>query len=299
MSEEQKIPEEELPDPGYQLAEEKSENQKSNSEEANGDTAKEPIQPSTSSLISKSSEMEVHHHTHPGHQKKKWTDYFWEFLMLFLAVFCGFLAEYQLEHTIEKQKEDDYIQSMIEDLQNDTTKLNKVSRSLTEIKKSIDTILLYYNDIAKSNPILLRNIKAINSYPIFIYSDRTIQQLKYSGGMRLIKNKKAAEGIMDYDAIVRNYENNGAYVQRFWEGLTAQRLNIIDGQSLENDFSGIGEIENEKSYLITNDQIILKKFKNFIYELQIYHGHTINANVKLEEKASRLIEILKKEYHMK
>lgn len=33
---------------------------------------------------------------------KKWTHYFWEFLMLFLAVFCGFLAEYQLEHKIEE-----------------------------------------------------------------------------------------------------------------------------------------------------------------------------------------------------
>lgn len=36
--------------------------------------------------------MEVHHHAH--HEgKKNWKSYFWEFLMLFLAVFCGFLAE--------------------------------------------------------------------------------------------------------------------------------------------------------------------------------------------------------------
>ena len=34
--------------------------------------------------------MEVHHHAHTS--RKKWTHYFWEFLMLFLAVFCGFLA---------------------------------------------------------------------------------------------------------------------------------------------------------------------------------------------------------------
>ena len=37
-------------------------------------------------------EMEVHHHTHASHGKKNWKNYFWEFLMLFLAVFCGFLA---------------------------------------------------------------------------------------------------------------------------------------------------------------------------------------------------------------
>ena len=34
--------------------------------------------------------MEVHAHTHTA--RKKWTHYFWEFLMLFLAVFCGFLG---------------------------------------------------------------------------------------------------------------------------------------------------------------------------------------------------------------
>ena len=48
--------------------------------------------------------MEVHHHAHDPavpHHKKNWKSYFWEFLMLFLAVFCGFLSDYQLEHKIE------------------------------------------------------------------------------------------------------------------------------------------------------------------------------------------------------
>lgn len=37
--------------------------------------------------------MEVHHHAQDPatpHHKKKWESYFWEFLMLFLAVICGF-----------------------------------------------------------------------------------------------------------------------------------------------------------------------------------------------------------------
>ena len=58
--------------------------------------------------------MEVHAHAHTA--RKKWTHYFWEFLMLFLAVFCGFLAEYQLEHKIERDREKKFIQTFIEDL---------------------------------------------------------------------------------------------------------------------------------------------------------------------------------------
>ena len=241
--------------------------------------------------------MEVHAHSHTP--RKKWTHYFWEFLMLFLAVFCGFLAEYQLEHTIEKQKGTDYIKSMIEDLQNDTAKLNKVTGSLININKSIDTIILYYSDIGGgTNPVLLKNLRAINGFPTFFYSDRTIQQLKNSGGMRLIKDKKAANGIMEYDATIRNYENNATYVQRYWEGLTEHRLNIIDRQSLDSLISNSAESTIKPNYLITNDPIALRKFKNLIYELQFYHRNTIRDNMILIEKATVLMTALRTQYNL-
>jgi hypothetical protein len=45
--------------------------------------------------------MEVHAHTHTP--RKKWTHYFWEFFMLFLAVTLGFLVENWREHFVEKK----------------------------------------------------------------------------------------------------------------------------------------------------------------------------------------------------
>src|SRR5678810_1183828 len=68
--------------------------------------------------------MEVHAHTHTP--RKKWTHYLWEFLMLFLAVFCGFLAEYALEHKIEKDREKQFIQTMVADLKSDTTQIAEI-----------------------------------------------------------------------------------------------------------------------------------------------------------------------------
>ena len=44
--------------------------------------------------------------------------------MLFLAVFCGFLAEYQLEHKIERDREKQYIKSLLAELRLDTIQLN-------------------------------------------------------------------------------------------------------------------------------------------------------------------------------
>jgi hypothetical protein len=62
--------------------------------------------------------MEVHAHAHT--ERKKWTHYFWEFLMLFLAVFCGFLAENQREHYVENQREKKFARRLLSDIREDS-----------------------------------------------------------------------------------------------------------------------------------------------------------------------------------
>jgi hypothetical protein len=71
----------------------------------------QPATPSTLNPKPSTPNMEVHHHGHV-HEKKKWKEYLFQFLMLFLAVFCGFLAEYQLEHVIENNREKQFIRSL-------------------------------------------------------------------------------------------------------------------------------------------------------------------------------------------
>ena len=223
--------------------------------------------------------------------------------MLFLAVFCGFLAENQREHLVENKKEKEYIQSMVEDLQKDTAQVARLSNALLNKQKQIDSVFMYYGDLYKGlNPVLYRNLEAINGFSVFIYTDRTIQQLKNSGGMRLIKNKKATNGIMNYDAFIRNYQNNDAYVQRYWEFLTFQRIGIIDRQALENDLKTKTAEEvklSSKNYLLANDPVTLGKFRNSILELQTYFHNSVEALRKLFSKAVALIDTLKKEYHLK
>src|ERR1051326_1573946 len=72
----------------------------------------------TRSLQSQTATMEVHHHSNTQ-PKKRFRHYLWEFLMLFLAVFAGFLAENQREHYVEHQREQQYMRSMIKDLEQD------------------------------------------------------------------------------------------------------------------------------------------------------------------------------------
>jgi len=68
--------------------------------------------------------MDVHSHTHTP--RKKWTHYFWEFIMLFLAVFAGFLAENEREHIIEKKRAQQFLQSMRVDVRTNTKNLDSL-----------------------------------------------------------------------------------------------------------------------------------------------------------------------------
>lgn len=68
--------------------------------------------------------MEVHHHPDLHHKPKKWKEYFLEFLMIFLAVTMGFIAENVREHFVEKRHEKGYMLSLLRDLEHDTTGIN-------------------------------------------------------------------------------------------------------------------------------------------------------------------------------
>src|SRR5436190_5298794 len=92
--------------------------------------------------------MEVHHHPHI--EKKKFKEYFLEFLMIFLAVTLGFFAESYREHLGDRSKEKDYMYSLVEDIKIDTTQLSKLATSYSKAEIEIDTLLLYFDDIHKT-----------------------------------------------------------------------------------------------------------------------------------------------------
>src|SRR6266513_4029761 len=88
--------------------------------------------------------MEVHAHAHT--ERKKWTHYLWEFLMLFLAVTLGFLVENQREHYIEHKKEIQYIRSYIEDLHTDIKQIDSITNTCERRKIMMDS-MFYLLDV--------------------------------------------------------------------------------------------------------------------------------------------------------
>ena len=142
--------------------------------------------------------MEVHAHSHT--ERKKWTHYFWEFLMLFLAVFCGFLAEYQLEHKIERDREKQYIQSLINDLKADVINMETVQKQNLEVKEIGDSLFLLLtlpNYTNSTNSIYYLG-RRYSSRVFFNMTDGTLKQLTNAGGLRLIKQKDVVDSLQAY-----------------------------------------------------------------------------------------------------
>src|SRR5580765_8591160 len=122
--------------------------------------------------------MEVHSHTHTA--RKKWTHYLWEFVMLFLAVFCGFLAEYKLEQTIERHRENEYIISMIEDLKADTANINTHASLRIDRRRRMDSLSYFLNqpDYLSHTALIYYYARWTPRVTYFYSTDGTMQQLK-------------------------------------------------------------------------------------------------------------------------
>jgi hypothetical protein len=120
--------------------------------------------------------------------------------MLFLAVFCGFLAEYQLEHKIEKDREKQYIKSFAEDLAVDISDLDRYIDGCKANVNAADSLilLLLHSQKEKYAGDIYYFFRFIHRQRPFTVNDRTIVQLRNAGGMRLVSNKSVSDSMINY-----------------------------------------------------------------------------------------------------
>jgi hypothetical protein len=260
--------------------------------------------------------MEVHHHSHQG--KKKWIEYFWEFLMLFLAVFCGFLAENQREHMVEHQREKQYMITMLEDLDADIPLLDSTINYWNEVNKSIDSVTDAISfPVDKADlPKVYRHINEALNIWSFKYNDRTITQLKNSGGFRVIRNKKVANSIIAYDQFNNNAIVNITKINiQFCLNAEALRSKVFSEGIISEIYKLYGynvapsSINPWIDSLIKKNPVPLKpesesiqlfEFKNSLlaqkrdYEMNVLWGYN-----QTRRQIQELIKLIQEEYHLK
>ena len=245
--------------------------------------------------------MEVHAHSHTP--RKKWTHYFWEFLMLFLAVFCGFLAEYQLEHVIENSKEKQFMISLAEDLESDTAELKKALKVCDLVSQYTDSVLIFLSTykMGEELPIHFDNIiGTAGQRQNLINTDRTSIQLKNSGSMRLIRKKVVSDAILGY---WKSIEASGVSLDRYMiyrEAGRAISFKLWVGQTVYHRGMLVSLDSIKTLRVIDPDKKKWDELANLMaISAVITRGaHTSNLIDQLNQ-ATQLIVLIKKEYHLK
>jgi hypothetical protein len=225
--------------------------------------------------------------------------------MLFFAVFCGFLAENFREHQIEHQREKKYIASFVKGVELDIISLNQASDARKKCITYYDSLvylLKNYSDSSLSDIYFYaRHVGRITD---FKYHDGTMQQLKNSGSLRLIRNKDAVDSIIVYDnEVIKSILNQQEIVEsRFRNDIAINHLgkifNAYEWDAMTDDTAEIYRIANNPK-LFNKDPKLINDFALQIIIVKTTYRLTNGQIEKAIKAAESLNSFLKKEYHLK
>ena len=243
--------------------------------------------------------MEVHHHAHTPSQK--WTHYFWEFFMLFLAVTAGFFVENTREHFVETRREKQFIRSMISDVKEDISQLDSILLRRHTKLVMMDSLLVilasddpdkYGDQLYYFARWLPRTIKVVNN-------DGTMTQLKNAGNLRLIRSEASAEIMMEYDQQARF----GIILEEREESMILQTYaylkTIFDARIFDKMVKGMTITRPEgKPKLLINDKAHISEFYSQVHFLKNVNTYQIEFGEKRLTLAKRVLDVLKHEYNV-
>jgi hypothetical protein len=253
--------------------------------------------------------MEVHAHTHTP--RKKWTHYFWEFLMLFLAVFAGFLAENEREHFIENKREKKLVEEMVEDLKKDSVYLGLcINRFIPNHTVLLDSAirLLSEDGHEKDRETYQAFLTATEWNYNYIPTERTLSQLR-SYGHRLIRSTEGADQLSELEIINKVYYGTNEYIHSLQNEIDESAYLIFDKEIVSKLFIAdypfpddvsldLAAVPEEATVNKTSPDrpSFISKLKKYNY----YLGTTLKSDyIRILKFQSATIKILKDNYHLK
>ena len=253
--------------------------------------------------------MEVHHHGHV-HEKKKWKEYLFQFFMLFLAVFCGFLAENQREHYVEKLRAKNYAGTMIEDLRKDIKEVKEMNHECLVILNAFDSIKLMVHKGVNDNKVSgsFYYFSRIGSIvPLISWNKATLTQVIQSGSLRYFTSSELVNKISYYYASASQVDEQQETDRRFREKTVEIRNKLLNNFHFSR-YSGFNVYSDSVADSLLLFQIPLQSSEpNLLNE---YANSFENRRATLRNLTSRyfpdliktgeeLIEVLTREYHLR
>jgi len=248
--------------------------------------------------------MEIHAHAHTA--RKKWTHYFWEFFMLFLAVSAGFLVENQREHFVEHQRAKIFAANLFDELKKDTIQLNDLSRNLKLVSSNLDTFCLLVKEDHKhtlTNGMLYYYSSFVTNVEYFSSNNTTIEQLRSSGNLRIMGNKLAYK-ISEYERETRQLEKEYSLSKVEFSKMEDLHFKVFDMYLSEKMLDDPVIKPRDSVFRLTdlpikNDPELMKEYTGWLrFESSIYGHQSDHYLMPLKKLGTELLAILKEEYHL-
>jgi hypothetical protein len=231
---------------------------------------------------------------------KKLKDYFFDFFMLFLAVTLGFFVNNLNENQSERQREKQYIISLMADLRIDTAEIQMIHSSIASRIVGIDSLIHVLENKDQDNFInnlYYYSFKYLYSTEFHTSSDRTISQLKFAGGLRLIQKKGESDNIVQYYSSSENVGFTAEYcLKEFYKILDSEKeifdLRLLRGHDI-NSFRNLKDLK-----LLMNEPLRIDHFYN---QILMYTSALVSYNLRLtdlKKEAESLLSFTRKSYNI-
>ena len=262
--------------------------------------------------------METHaHHLHkaPGNSFRQ---YFFEFFMLFLAVFCGFLVENFREHKIESDRAKELAKHFYDELKNDSiTAVLKVNNRIRQ-ENSLKYLMKYFKDSSLtdlSKSFAINFEYGINFRTPSVFEPRTIilEQLKNSGSLRYFRNEEVQNLIGDLTVAISNIKDRQDLESKArFDYLNPILVNqhdfdfwiAVTNDSKKDFLKAIGEYSKNDTIIPFHLKGMEKIDQKFIINsigFYCYNAITSTRQVHIQKYIdvnSQLLSVLRKEYHL-
>lgn len=242
--------------------------------------------------------------------------YFFEFVLLFLAVFLGFLADNYREQYSEKQQANELAKSFYDELKNDSVAvLAKVDGRIKK-EKAIEYMVAFFKDsslTSSSKSLSINFLWATTVRTPIIFTPRTVvlEQLKGSGSIRHFKSKELQRLVEDLSvAIDYILERQALEASAYDEHIEPIMISHMDYDFQYKLFSNgifdrLAQYEQSDEYIPFRLSQTEKINRNdLINVLGYYHTNNIKSTRLIPFKAyievnAALLKALRKEFKLR
>ena len=258
--------------------------------------------------------MEVHHHGHV-HESKKWKEYLFQFLMLFLAITLGFFVENIREHYVEDLRAKTLAKNLYKEIYADSI---AVQQKLA-VRNRKEQECSYFINYVKDSSLTILSPHFYHSFTwsfiqtaqlMFDPNDGILNQLRNSGELRYFRSSVIQSEIGKLSVAINNLrdrnEKEYSYVEFYlrpftikyydfswYENLTGYgKLSLLDalngngGEPATSRIMNADQFNRQEAQNIANYYLLMLRSTR-----QAYYTPYANTN-------HRVLQVLRAEYNL-